>query len=87
VWNRIRATVLGHPVQVPRAAGSGRGAALLAAAAVQRRSLGELSRDWDGGSTVVEPDAAQTDRLDESYHRFLTHLQTTGERVVPVPAP
>lgn len=87
VWNRIRATVLGCPVQVPHAAGSGRGAALLAAAAVQQRSLGDVFRAWDSGSVVVEPDGRETGRLEENYQRFLEHLHSAGERAVPVPAP
>lgn len=87
VWNRIRATVLGRPVQVPHAAGSGRGAALLAAASVHQRSLGDVFRTWDSGSVVVEPDEREIARSDENYQRFLARLDPAGERAARLPVP
>lgn len=89
VWSRIRATVLGCPVTIPRAAGSGRGAAVLAAAAVSQRSLAAVHRAWDTGSVVIDPDARETVRLAENYQRFTTHLDSVrdGSTGTPAPAP
>lgn len=89
VWNRVRATVLGCPVTIPRAGGSGRGAAVLAAAAVSQRSLAAVCRAWDTGSIVVDPDGHESARLEENYQRFSSHLESLGDRAtgLPVPSP
>lgn len=78
VWNRIRASVLGHPVEIPGAAGSGRGAAMLAAAAVRDQSLGEVFRSWSNGTVVVDPEPSWTGGLQDNYRRFCAELERIG---------
>lgn len=70
LWNRIRATVLGRPVRLVGAAGSGHGAAALAAATVLDRPLAEVTGRWAGTATMVHPDLGQVAALDDSYHRW-----------------
>lgn len=81
LWNRIRATVLGRPVRLIDASGSGHGAAALAAATVLGRPLAEVTAGWAGPATLVHPDLGQVAALDASYHRWLDALQHRGALV------
>lgn len=74
-WNRIRATVLGRPVRLVGAAGSGHGAAALAAATLLKVPLAELTRRWAGIPTIVHPDLDQIAALDASYRSWCEALQ------------
>lgn len=80
VWNRIRATVLDAPVSVCAAAGSGHGAAALAASGTSGESLGDTVRRWSPTLPVIDPDPTETDRLDDSFGRWSAELE---RRAVP----
>lgn len=80
VWNRIRATVLDAPVLVCAAAGSGHGAAALAASGVSGESLAGTVRRWTPALPVVDPDPTESDRLADSFGRWTAELE---RRVVP----
>ncbi|AXB48816.1 hypothetical protein A4R43_26640 [Amycolatopsis albispora] len=73
LWTQIRATVSGVRINVAPHAEPAYGAALLAAAGVWPGGL----RDH-GGSTPVEPVAAERDALLASYHRFCGELHQRG---------
>jgi len=68
VWNTIRASALGREVVAVRGAGSARGAAAIAAAAVTGETLAAVARRFAEDRTVVEPDAALVAALDERFH-------------------
>lgn len=82
VWNRIRATVLHVPVLVCAAAGSGHGAAALAASGVSGESLATIVHRWAPTLPVVDPDPAETDRLEASFLRWSAEL---ARRAAPAP--
>jgi xylulokinase len=70
LWNRIRATVLQRPVVVSPGAGSARGAAALAAAAVSGETLARVAERFAGERGVVEPVVGMVDALEERYRVF-----------------
>lgn len=74
VWNQLRADVLGAPLRHPPAAGSGYGAAALAAAGSGIGSLAEVLDDWIGRIEVVQPDPERSAVLDRSYRRWCEEL-------------
>lgn len=78
LWNRIRATVTGLPLRVSDSAETGYGAALLAAAALLPGGLSEACRDLPGSAELVEPNPAEQEALNDSYHRFRTELRNRG---------
>jgi len=67
VWNQIRADVLASPVLVPADPTSGRGAAILAAAAVRNDGLAAVVADLAPVVSEVEPDPAASRDLGERY--------------------
>ncbi|HTL39840.1 MAG TPA: FGGY-family carbohydrate kinase [Pseudolysinimonas sp.] len=71
LWNRIRASVLQRPVVVSPGAGSARGAAALAAAAVTGETLAVVAERFAGERRVVDPDEAFVEVLEERYRVFL----------------
>jgi sugar (pentulose or hexulose) kinase len=71
LWNRIRASVLQRPVVVSPGAGSARGAAALAAAAVTGDGLAVVAERFAGERAVLEPDEVLVDVLEERYQVFL----------------
>lgn len=74
LWNRIRAGVIGATVWVPAAGSSGNGAAALAASAVLGTPLPAIVDSWAPGAEAVEPDPAESDRLQSSYRRWCAEL-------------
>lgn len=67
VWNTIRASALGREVVAVRGAGSARGAAAIAAAAVTGEDLATVARRFAEDRTVVEPHAALAVSLDDRF--------------------
>ena len=78
VWLRIRATVLGRPLQVPAEPSSGFGAAVLAASATRYGSPTEAVDAMVRVRATAEPDPAQSAALEESYRRFTAELRRRG---------
>ncbi|MCS5716073.1 FGGY family carbohydrate kinase [Herbiconiux sp. CPCC 205716] len=74
LWNRLRASVLDRPVVVTEQAGSARGAAALAAAALTGESLAVVAERFATGRHVVDPDPALREPLEERYRMFVTTL-------------
>lgn len=82
VWNRIRATVIGQPVLLPPAAGSGHGAAALAASVVLTEPVARTVARWGSGAgTVLDPLPAEQQQLDDSYHRWSAELRRRADLV------
>lgn len=78
LWTTIRATVTGRSLQVTEHAETAYGAALLAAAATAPGGLSEVCARVGVRGTVVDPDPAQHERLEESYRRFTAELHRRG---------
>jgi sugar (pentulose or hexulose) kinase len=78
LWNQIRATVTGLPLQVSDSAETGYGVALLAAAALLPGGLSEACRDLPGSPEMVEPNSAEQEAMNHSYHRFRTEFHNRG---------
>ncbi|CAN5164552.1 FGGY-family carbohydrate kinase [soil metagenome] len=74
LWNRIRASALGRSVTVSAGAGSGRGAAVLAAYAIGSETLAAVAQRFAGSRSEVEPDAALTESLEQRYRVFRAAL-------------
>ena len=70
LWNRIRATALGRPVVVTAGAGSARGAAVLAASAIDDQPFAAVAERLAPPGTTVDPDAALAAALEERYRVF-----------------
>jgi xylulokinase len=80
VWNGIRATVLGRSVIVSPGAGSARGAAALAAAAILSEPLSTVARRFAGATSIVDPDPALAEAMDERYRVFCEVLGSRTPR-------
>lgn len=78
VWLRIRATVQGRPVEVPREPASGFGAAVLAAAATVHDGLPAAVTAMVRTRERVEPDDRERTALEASYARFVDALTERG---------
>jgi len=78
VWLRIRATVQGRPVEVPREPASGFGAAVLAAAATVHDGLPAAVAAMVWTRHRVDPDERERDALESSYARFHAALTARG---------
>lgn len=78
VWLRIRATVQGRPVEVPREPASGFGAAVLAAAATVHGGLPAAVAAMVRTRHSVEPDDREREALEASYARFHAALASRG---------
>ena len=78
VWNQLRADVLGMPVHHTAEAGSGYGAAALAAAGSGGGTLAGILADWIGRTEVVEPDPEPAERLSPAYLRWREELPPPG---------
>lgn len=78
VWNRIRATVLGRPLDVPAAPTSAFGAALLAAAGTLHADLGTAVAAMVSSHHQVEPDRTQRAAMADSYKRIRAELRARG---------
>ncbi|GHF02992.1 carbohydrate kinase [Amycolatopsis deserti] len=78
LWTRIRATVTGMELRVSPQAETGYGAAMLAAAAVLPGGLTEAAEMISGEETLIEPDPAERDALEENYQRFKGELKSRG---------
>lgn len=78
VWLRIRATVQGRPVEVPREPASGFGAAVLAAAATVHDGLPAAVAAMVRTRHRVEPDERERSALEASYGRFHAALVSRG---------
>ena len=77
-WCRIRASVLQRPVlRIPQAA-TALGAALLAATGTLHPSLTAAAAEMVPNGELIEPDAAESPRLEESYQRFCAELRARG---------
>jgi len=86
VWNSIRASALGHEVVVAQGAGSARGAAVIAAAAVGTEPLQVIAERFAGVRTVVDPDAALVPALDDRYRVLCERLAPSPGRGLADPA-
>ncbi|WP_020417057.1 FGGY-family carbohydrate kinase [Amycolatopsis sp. ATCC 39116] len=78
LWTRIRATVSGMELRVSPQAETGYGAAMLAAAAVLPGGLTEAAEMIGEEASVIEPDAAEREPMEENYRRFKEELQNRG---------
>ncbi|GAB3580172.1 FGGY-family carbohydrate kinase [Amycolatopsis endophytica] len=78
LWTKIRATVTGLELTVSPQAETGYGAAMLAAAATVPGGLTEAGEWVRGEGTIVEPDARESEALENSYQRFREELVTRG---------
>jgi len=78
LWNRIRATVLDRPVTRPANASSGYGAAVLALASYTRSSLIDVVATTEQTAEVIDPDASQTERLQQNFERLCEELSRRG---------
>ncbi len=79
VWTAIRATVLRVPITRPATATTSFGACILAAAGTLHPTLaGATDAMADDACAPVEPVAAEGDRLEESYRRFVDAVTERG---------
>jgi sugar (pentulose or hexulose) kinase len=78
VWNRIRATVLGHPVIATPDATTARGACILAAAGTLHPDLATATAAMFATGAQVDPDRRQSDALEANYQRFRAALIDRG---------
>jgi xylulokinase len=78
LWNRLRATVLDRPVIVSEGADSAVGAAVLAATALGPEPFGAVADRFVGCHSIVEPDPALRDALEERYRVFRCALEASG---------
>lgn len=78
LWNRIRATVTGLSLRVSDSTETSYGAALLAAAALLPGGLSEACANLRRSATLIEPDPAEQDALEDSYRRFCAELSKRG---------
>jgi sugar (pentulose or hexulose) kinase len=84
VWTALRATVLGVEIIRPATANTSFGACILAAAGTVHPSLDAATDAMvDDARGAVEPVAAERDRLEESYRRFVAAV--TGRGWLPWP--
>lgn len=77
-WCRIRASVLGRPVLRVESAGTPLGAAMLAASGSLHPDLATAAAEMAPPAELIEPVAAETAQLDESYARFVGELSSRG---------
>jgi ribulose kinase len=66
------------PLRVAANADTAFGAALLAAAGSVHRDLAAASTAMVAAGDLVEPDLAERDALERSYHRFVDSLAERG---------
>lgn len=81
VWTAIRATVLGVPILRPPSADTAFGACILAAAGTLHPTLAAATEAMTAGAAgagAVGPVAAERDRLESSYGRFVAALAEQG---------
>lgn len=78
VWNRIRATVLGHAVTAKPAATTALGACILAAAGTLHPDLATATRSMSIVGEEVSPDHDEVHALSRSYERFVAALDERG---------
>lgn len=78
VWNRIRATMLGHRVDVRATRSSAHGAAMLAALGSGDRTLEQVCTDLAHASATVDPVTEQVSALDDRYRVFTDRLAQRG---------
>ena len=74
LWLRIRASILGRCLKVPKVVDAAMGSALLAAAG-DLGSLGNAAAEMIQYDKIVEPDRALVGKYDEIYRRFLEDLK------------
>ena len=88
-WCRLRADILGRPVEVPADPGAAEpalGMAILAAAAGDRRPVAEVAAALRPSATTVEPRTSHVGRFDAPYLRLVTELEHRGWLPAPVAA-
>jgi D-ribulokinase len=78
VWNTIRATVLGRPLQAKPAASTALGACILAAAGTLHPDLAAATAAMAVEGSRVEPETGEYETMDLSYRRFLKALAERG---------
>lgn len=78
VWNRIRATILGRQLRVPRRPESAFGAAIIAAAGTVHGDLASAAAAMVRYRDVVEPDNNETATLKDSYLLLVDELNARG---------
>lgn len=79
VWNRIRATVLGHPVTAKPAATTALGACILAAAGTLHPDLATATRSMSVAGEEIAPEHNDVrDALDRNYQRLVAALDQRG---------
>ncbi len=86
VWNRIRATVLGVPLEAAPHASTARGAAILAAAGSLHPDLSSAAAAMAVTGAAVDPDESERDALEESYRRFVSEIRARAASRPGVPA-
>lgn len=83
-WNRMRATLLNRPIALPETAEGSLGMAILArwgagqAGLAEPHDLDRVASSMSRIRTVIDPDAAHTARLTETYAAFRDALTEKG---------
>jgi sugar (pentulose or hexulose) kinase len=87
VWSTIRATVLGHAIELVATADTAFGASLLAAAGSVHPDLATASSAMVRPGRLVEPDPAESEALDARYAEWVGALEERGwlDRVPAAP--
>lgn len=78
VWNRVRASVLGSPLEVAVTGESAFGACVLAAAGSLHPDFCSARAAMVRRGHIVEPETAEQDLLQDGYERFLNALVARG---------
>jgi len=85
-WCRLRADILGRPVEVPDDTEPAAGMAILAAAAGHPGRVADVAAAMAPAATTIEPRATHTGRFDAAYLRLVAELEQRGWLPAPVAA-
>jgi len=78
VWTQVRADLLARPVVIPRSSEPSLGMALLAAAAMEGRSLPDIADEMSGVGHVVEPTDSGGERMTRLYSELSDRWRARG---------
>jgi sugar (pentulose or hexulose) kinase len=78
IWTQLRADLLARPLVIPRSAEPSLGMAILAAAAIEGRSLPDVADDMSGVGHVVEPTGSGSERMTDLYAQLSERWRARG---------